>query len=117
MGNELSKYAGNVIKKLRSESGMNQNELAKKLGVTKAAISNYETGLRAPKQDLLFDLSNIFGVSIDVFFPKNTKKYNTSVDTAIDNMQSYQGKPISDDQKEIIRDLVKGYLDRDMKKK
>lgn len=114
MGNELSKYAGNVIKKLRSDAGMNQEELAKKLGVTKAAISNYETGLRAPKQDLLFDLSNIFGVSIDAFFPKTTKERNqtdTTLELALDHAMSLDGKPMTDHDREVIKRLAKTYME------
>ncbi|AUJ29595.1 XRE family transcriptional regulator [Liquorilactobacillus hordei] len=73
----LAKYAGNIIKKLREERGLTQTELAEKIGVVKGAIANYEAGTRAPKQDTLFALANIFEVSINNFFPKiNTNDDN-----------------------------------------
>ncbi|MTD23323.1 helix-turn-helix domain-containing protein [Enterococcus faecium] len=60
------------IKELRKKHRITQEDLAKKLGIGKSAISNYESGYRMPKQDLLFKLANIFDVSVDNFFPSNT---------------------------------------------
>lgn len=69
---ELAKYAGIKIKELRKKKNITQTELAKKLNIGKSAISNYESGYRMPKQDLLFELSNIFEEPIDIFFPRNS---------------------------------------------
>lgn len=69
---ELATYAGMKIKELRKKHKITQDDLAKKLGIGKSAISNYESGYRMPKQDLLFKLANIFDVSVDNFFPKDT---------------------------------------------
>ncbi|GAY74311.1 hypothetical protein [Lentilactobacillus kosonis] len=33
------------------------------------------------------------------------------VEEAIDAMRSYQGKPITESQREVLRGIVKGYLD------
>ncbi len=53
------------IKKLRQEKHMTQEELAKRVGVSKAMISAYETEIRYPSYDVLIKLSSIFGVSTD----------------------------------------------------
>lgn len=41
------------IKKIREERKLSQDDLAKRLGVTRAVISQYETGKRQPKLDQL----------------------------------------------------------------
>lgn len=50
---------------LREERRWSQKELAKKADLTQAAISQYESGDRAPRQDALVSLARAFGVSVD----------------------------------------------------
>lgn len=71
MDNELAMYAGGVIRRLRREAGLNQTQLAKSVGITTAAISKYENGERAPKQDMLFKLADVLNVSVNEFFPES----------------------------------------------
>lgn len=66
---ELKEYIGNKIKYYRKLNKMNQEELAGKLNTTKQSISRYEKGIRKANQDILFQLCDIFNVSIDDFFP------------------------------------------------
>lgn len=66
---ELKEYIGNQIKYYRKLNKMNQEELANKLNTTKQSISRYEKGIRKANQDILFQLCDIFNVSIDDFFP------------------------------------------------
>ncbi len=68
--NELNNYIGLKMKQFRSRKKMTQLDLAKILGVSKSAVANYEQGIRAPKQDLLFKMADVFGVSLDEFFPE-----------------------------------------------
>lgn len=44
---------GNKIKEARLAANMTQEELAKRIGVSKNAISNYENGVSTPKVELL----------------------------------------------------------------
>ena len=41
------------LKQARESAGLTQLELAKKLGVTKSAIGNYENGVSSPKEAVL----------------------------------------------------------------
>lgn len=66
---DLKKYIGNQIKTFRKSAGFTQDELAKRLNTTKQTISRYEKGDRKANQDMLFELCDVFGVSIDDFFP------------------------------------------------
>ena len=67
---KLQKIIGEKIKLFRTRKNMNQDELARLLGTTKQTISRYENGDRQANQDILFQLANIFNVSVDDFFPK-----------------------------------------------
>ena len=56
---------GEILKNLRKGKGMTQSELGSKIGLSKAVISKYETGLGYPSFDVLIRISRFFGVSTD----------------------------------------------------
>ena len=53
------------VKELRTSKNLTQEQLAKRLGITRAAISAYESGIRTPSYDLLSKIANIFNITID----------------------------------------------------
>ena len=55
----------NKIAQLRNSKGLSQSDLAKLLRVHKQTISNMENHRREPSLQNLYDLSDIFNVSID----------------------------------------------------
>ena len=50
---------------LRRKSGLSQEQLAEKIGVSRQSISKWEGGLSTPELDKLRALSEFFHVSID----------------------------------------------------
>ena len=56
---------GDVLKRLRQQEGMTQQQLAQKLGVSKSVVSYYELQERYPSPEILTKLSFIFHVSTD----------------------------------------------------
>ena len=56
---------GNILKKLRNQEKMTQQQLADRLGVTKSVVSYYELQERYPSPDVLIKLASIFRVSTD----------------------------------------------------
>ena len=56
---------GNKIAELRKAKNMLQNELAEALHVTHQAVSKWENGKSIPSIDILYDLTQLFHVSID----------------------------------------------------
>ena len=55
-----------VLKKLRDEKGLTQEELAEALGVRPGAIGNYEQGQRLPKDDKMWiKIAKFFNVTVD----------------------------------------------------
>lgn len=59
---------GNKIKQLRYKSGLTQEQLALKLGVSAQSVSKWETAVTMPDITLLPILAGEFGVSIDELF-------------------------------------------------
>ena len=56
---------GNTLKKLRTEEGLTQQQLAERLGVTKSVVSYYELQERYPSPEVLTKLASIFHVTTD----------------------------------------------------
>jgi len=70
---------GSNLKKLRKQFGLNQTQIAKKIGVSQNSYSRYELGNAEPSYDCLVSLSKIFNVSIDYLFQfTNIKNYDNS---------------------------------------
>ncbi len=71
------------IKMLRENLNISQQELAKKLSVTRASVSAWEMGISTPSTTYLVELSNIFHVSIDYLLglEKNMNLDVTGLDT------------------------------------
>lgn len=64
---------GVKIKKRRTELQMTQEELAKRLHVSRAAISNWEVGRNYPDIQLLVQLSDELSLSLDELLREDTK--------------------------------------------
>lgn len=54
-----------VFKALRLKSGLTQDEMAKKIGVSRSAIGMYEAGEREPNFEILECIADLFNVDID----------------------------------------------------
>lgn len=63
----MNESIGKKIKALRKTRGLTQAELADRLGLERASISNYETGKRAPHLHQLEQISKVLGVSLEYF--------------------------------------------------
>ncbi len=56
---------GKRVKELRRRAGLTQQQLAERILVSKAAISNYELYERNPSPEILIKLARVFHVSTD----------------------------------------------------
>lgn len=59
---------GARLSQLRRDGGMTQEQLAARLGVTFQAVSKWETGVSCPDIQLLPQLADVFGVTLDALF-------------------------------------------------
>lgn len=64
---------GEVIKAKRNEYGMTQEMLAAQLGVTKAAVSKWETAESYPDITMIPIIADIFAIPIDELFRKSER--------------------------------------------
>ena len=67
------------IQHLRKTKGISQEELADKIGVSRQAVSKWESEQSLPDIDKIIVLSEFFDVTTDYIL-----KYNTSVSNAAD---------------------------------
>ena len=65
---------GEKLKTLRTDAGMTQTELAKRLSITKSVVSYYELQERTPSPDVLIQLADIFHVTTDYLLGIDHKK-------------------------------------------
>lgn len=72
----------NRIKELRIEKGILQSDLAKRLKMGQATVSNWETGRHEPDQNALLEMSKIFGTSIDYILGNSDIKKAPSLEDA-----------------------------------
>ena len=64
---------GNQILNIRKENQLTQEEFGKLFHVTRQTISNWENGKSYPDLQVLVDISNQFGVSLDTLLKEDSK--------------------------------------------
>ena len=74
---------GATIKKLRTDRGITQEELANKIGVSFQAVSKWETNTTTPDIAIIPQLALFFGVSIDSLFAINKDDYMERISNMI----------------------------------
>lgn len=63
-----NKKIGSLLRELRIEGGETQRELADGIGVTVMAVSQYESGLRIPRDEIKIKIAAHFGRSVETIF-------------------------------------------------
>lgn len=100
----------NVIKTLREQKGMSQSELAKKIGVTKAAVSYYEKGARMPQDRTVIKLAAALNVPVGELYNEMSNFYhsNTANDTPSSRIILYNN--ILAGQSALSAGEIRGYI-------
>jgi len=62
----------NIIKLLRAQQNMTQEELAKMIGISRPALSDIENGKVMPSGKTVIRLANIFGIPAEKIFFEET---------------------------------------------
>lgn len=75
------------LRQAREQAGFTQQDLAKKLGVTKNAISNYENGVSSPKWEILIKIFDVLQVTPN-FLYQDDFSTDTSESCALTPQQS-----------------------------
>lgn len=90
-GDNVSYEIGNRIRKYRKKLGINQKELAKRIGVSNGRVSNWEQGLNRPDADMLAELCHALNVSPSSLLGVKLTKDELS-DTEWEIIQAYREK-------------------------
>lgn len=98
----LNLSEGNIfslrLRELREEANLTQSELAERLGIGRATLSNYELGVRKPDIDVLNTIAEYFKVSTDYLIGRSN--YRT-VEEQISKRSKFQ-KTVGESLKEAI---------------
>ncbi|MCQ8260985.1 XRE family transcriptional regulator [Streptococcus suis] len=97
---ELSIYVGQKIKDFRLSRNMTQKELAERIGMGDTTIVNYEKGIRTPKKNTLFKISEVLKTSIDDFFPPIT---TTAPNSLVEQISDKVVQLTEPNQKNVLR--------------
>ncbi|MBL7575559.1 Helix-turn-helix [Peptoniphilus asaccharolyticus DSM 20463] len=88
------------IKNLREEKGLSQKELANYLNISNSTLSQYESGVRVPSDDIKIKIARYFNVTTDYLLGNSNVKQLSRKDE-ID---------IQKDLEEMKKDMTKGTL-------
>ena len=69
----MNETLGTNIMRLRKEAGLTQEQLANALGISYQAVSKWENGVSCPDISTLPLIADLFGVSIDSLFGRETE--------------------------------------------
>lgn len=81
-GIEMGTRINETLARLRSESGLTQEEAANHLGITKAAVSKWECGQSMPDISLLPAIADLYSTSIDDLFGRVQEPDKESINAA-----------------------------------
>ena len=102
---------GQRIRDLRKQKRMSQTELAKSAGVSQTTVTAWETGKAEPSSSAVARLADIFNVTTDYLLGRPNKQETKKDDVELsddDVIMTWQGKPLSDEDRELIRRIMNG---------
>lgn len=70
---------GSRLKEKREELGLKQSELGKMLGITGAAIGNYENGISSPKADILYRVFDVLKCDANYLFQDEMRGLHSDI--------------------------------------
>ena len=104
---------GTTIRDLRKQHRLSQTELAKAVHVSQATVTAWETGKAEPSSSALNTLASYFNVSADYLLGRKSpadRVHNMTVDEALGTIMSFDGKPVTDHDKKVMKGLLESYL-------
>lgn len=106
-----SKRIGHQLKELRISRGWKQKELADKVGLSRPAMSNIESGKRSLTLNTLKRFCEVFNVDIS-YFDIETGNFDEAVDLMSRVEAIFNSDDLSDNKKdELYRRIMQIYLD------
>lgn len=89
----MDKKFGTILKNLREEINLSQQELADRLNVTRQTVSNYETNKRLPNKEMFEVIADFFNVDMDYLYGMSDvkNKYQSLINNSNIDLASIPG--------------------------
>lgn len=98
---------GEILKKLRQEQNLTQEELATKINSSRSNIANYENNNNMPSVEILERLSKIFNVSVDYLLAKTDLRDSEHIKLSDEDIRFMDGiKKLDENEKKIIKNTM-----------
>lgn len=102
------------IDELAKKQKISVFDLSLKLGMGRNAI--YQWKKSVPNVEAVQKVADYFNVSVDYLLDRDDNRspkndLDTKLERMMDNAMSYDGKPISDEDRPIIKGILKAYFD------
>ncbi len=98
---------GEILKKLRQEQNLTQEELATKINSSRSNIANYENNNNMPSVEILERLSKIFNVSVDYLLAKTDLRDSEHIKLSDEDISFMNGiKKLDENEKKIIKNTM-----------
>lgn len=106
-----------ITKKTAKERGMSLTDVATKAGIAQKSIYQWKTV--TPKADTLKAVANVLGVTTDYLLGntddripnKNNTPSNEDLEDSLNSAVAYGGKPMTENDRAILKGLLKGYFE------
>ena len=85
----MNETMGQIIRRLRKERNLTQEELAEQLNITYQAVSRWENGTGMPDISQVVPLARVFGVSTDVLFGIYDTDAVADKESILDELNAY----------------------------
>lgn len=79
---------GKRVRFFRNEKHLSQEELAEAAGVTQEYIARIETGVKAPSLDMIIQISNILGTTVNDLLSDNLRAIASDTDRQLHDIFS-----------------------------
>ena len=111
---------GTILKKLRQDKNLTQDELAKKIDTSRSNIANYENDKNMPSVEILEKLAKLFDCSTDYLLGKSNIR-NPEIEIYKDKinigLSTKDYNPPTKEQQEKIEEFARFVLKDNLKKK
>ena len=97
----------NNLRKIRKEKGFRSEFVAKKLNVSRQALSQYETNKREISNEALKKLSQLYGVSIDYLLSNQSNEINSTNNLSLEQAKNIWLESLNDLDYSLVTTIFK----------
>lgn len=101
-------FAAN-LNRLMEDRGENLTQLSDRIGVAYSTVSDWQHGRKMPRSGSLQKLADHFGVNITYLTSNHSGSSDNQPVDLLDGVRMYNGKPINDQEKDMIKALLDAY--------